>query len=279
MKQMLLVALTVCSFSLQAQIKMPAPSPTQSITQDFGLGKIELVYSRPSLKGRTVFKDNSELAPLGKVWRTGANAATKIKFTDEVTFGGKNLDSGTYALYTIPGKTTWTVILNKDASKWGTEYTENDDVFRVTVPSEKSKEATETFTMQIANIKPESCELELIWGNTTVKVPITTNIKERISNSIKKALSADNVSPNVYYAAANFYFEWDKNLNEALSNATKAANANAKAYWIFLLKAKIEKEQGNKVDAKADAEKVIELATEQKNQDYIRMAKELIAKL
>lgn len=279
MKQMLLVALTVCSFSLQAQIKMPAPSPTQSVTQDFGLGKIELVYSRPSLKGRTVFKDNSELAPLGKVWRTGANAATKIKFTDEVTFGGKSLDSGTYALYTIPGKTTWTVILNKDASKWGTEYTENDDVFRVTVPAEKSKEATETFTMQIANIKPESCELELIWGNTTVKVPITTNIKERISNSIKKALSADNVSPNVYYAAANFYFEWDKNLNEALSNATKAANANAKAYWIFLLKAKIEKEQGNKVDAKADAEKVIELATEQKNQDYIRMAKELIAKL
>ncbi len=279
MKQMLLVALTVGSFSLQAQIKMPAPSPTQSITQDFGLGKIELVYSRPSLKGRTVFKDNSELAPLGKVWRTGANAATKIKFTDEVTFGGKNLDSGTYALYTIPGKTTWTIILNKDASKWGTEYVENDDVFRVTVPSEKSKEATETFTMQIANIKPESCELELIWGNTTVKVPITTNIKERISNSIKKALSADNVSPNVYYAAANFYFEWDKNLNEALSNATKAANANAKAYWIFLLKAKIEKEQGNKVDAKADAEKVIALATEQKNQDYIRMAKELIAKL
>ncbi len=276
---MLLVALTVGSFSLQAQIKMPAPSPTQSITQDFGLGKIELVYSRPSLKGRTVFKDNSELAPLGKVWRTGANAATKIKFTDEVTFGGKNLDSGTYALYTIPGKTTWTIILNKDASKWGTEYVENDDVFRVTVPSEKSKEATETFTMQIANIKPESCELELIWGNTTVKVPITTNIKERISNSIKKALSADNVSPNVYYAAANFYFEWDKNLNEALSNATKAANANAKAYWIFLLKAKIEKEQGNKVDAKADAEKVIALATEQKNQDYIRMAKELIAKL
>ncbi|MGL1645727.1 DUF2911 domain-containing protein, partial [Vibrio parahaemolyticus] len=68
-----------------AQVRMPAPSSTQTITQDFGLGKIELTYSRPNIKGRTVFKENSELAPLGKVWRTGANASTKIKFTDPVS--------------------------------------------------------------------------------------------------------------------------------------------------------------------------------------------------
>jgi hypothetical protein len=279
MKQLLLLAAIAFFIGANAQIKMPAPSPTQIITQDFGLGKIKLTYSRPSIKGRVVFKEESELAPLGKVWRTGANASTKIRFTDPVTIGGKALDSGTYAIFSIPGKTEWTIIINKDSKNWGTQYTEADDIFRFTMPADKLKETIETFTMQFANIKQESCELHLMWGNTLVIIPIIIHIKDRIEAQIEKALGADNVSPNVYSAAATFYYEWNKNLNKALANVTKATAANPKSPTLFILKAKIEKDLGDKVSAKADAQKGVSLAIESKNDDYIRMSKMVLSKM
>lgn len=280
MKQLLLLAATVCTFAVTAQIKMPALSPTQTIIEDFGLGKIELTYSRPSIKGRVVFKEKSELAPLGKIWRTGANAATKIKFTDQVIIGGKPIDSGTYVIYTIPGKDNWVVVFNKGLTNWGTDgYKETEDVISVNIVPTKIKNEVETFTMQFANIKAESCELHLMWGNTAVHLPITTNVKDRIREQVEKALSADKISANVYQAAANFYFEWDKDLNKALTNAAKATEVNPKAYYLFILKARIEKELGDKVSAKSDAEKCVILATEAKNADYVRMANELILKL
>ena len=114
-KIFLLIAIATASTSI-AQIKMPAPSPTQTITQEFGLGKIELSYSRPSIKGRELFKEGSELAPLNNVWRTGANSATTLKFTDEVMIGGTTLKSGKYGLLTIPGKKEWIVIISKDTT-------------------------------------------------------------------------------------------------------------------------------------------------------------------
>jgi hypothetical protein len=280
MKQLLLIAATLCTLSTQAQIKMPAPSPTQTINQDFGLGKIELAYSRPSIKGRMLFKEKSELAPLGQLWRTGANGATRLKFSDNVVIGGKAIDTGSYALYTIPGKDQWTIILNKGITNWGTDgYKETDDVVRFTVTADKMKESIESFTMQFSDIKPESCELHIMWGFTSVRIPITTNVKDKIRTQVEKALSGDNVSATTYQAAANFYYEWDKDLNKALANAAKATEANPKAFYLFILKARIEKDLGDKVSAKADAEKCITLATEAKNADYVRMAKELISKL
>ncbi len=279
MKKILLLAAMAIILNANAQIKMPAASSTQTITQDFGMGKIELSYSRPNIKGRAVFKENSELAPLDKVWRTGANAVTKIKFTDPVTMGGKDIDTGSYAIWTIPGKKEWTIIINKDAKNWGTQYAELDDLLRFNVPAETMKESVETFTMQFANIKPESCELHLMWGNVAVKIPITTNIRDRIRKQVETALSADKVTPNVYQAAANFYYDLDKDLNKALANATKATEANPKAYYLFILKAKIEKDLGDKASAKADAEKCASLAKEQKNDDYVRMANDLLKKL
>jgi len=279
MKQILLLAAMAIFFNANAQVKVPAPSSTQTIIQDFGLGKIELNYSRPNIKGRVVFKEKSELAPLGQVWRTGANSVTKIKFTDVVVMGGKNIDTGTYAIWTIPGKKEWTIILNKDYKNWGTQYAQADDYFRFTVAAESMKESVETFTMQFADIKPESCELHLMWGTVAVRIPITTNIRDRIRKQFEDALSADKVSPNIYYSAASFYYDLDKNNLKALTNAAKATEANPKAYYMFILKAKIEKDLGDKAAAKADAETCIKLATEQKNEDYVRAGKELIQSL
>jgi hypothetical protein len=280
MKQTMLAALLLCGLSGFAQIKMPAPSTTQKISQDFGLGKIELTYSRPNIKGRAMLKENSELVPLNQLWRTGANAATKLYFSDKVMMGGKLLDSGSYVLYTKPGKEFWEIIINKGLNNWGTDgYKESEDVVRFKVKSVKTGESAETMTMQFANIQPESCELHIRWGNVAVSVPMSTNVKDRIRAQVEKALSADPVNPSAYSSAATFYAEWDNNNIEALKNIVKATEANPKAFWLYLQKAKIQKDLGDKVAAKESADKCIALATEAKNADYVRMAKELIAKL
>ena len=279
MKKILFSLLMLSCIATMAQIKMPAPSSTQTISQDFGLGKLEITYSRPNIKGRQVFKESSELAPLGKVWRTGANSATRIKITDPVEIAGKALDTGIYAIYTIPGKTEWTVIINKGAKNWGSEYIEASDIFRVNIPAGKMKENIETFTMQFANVKAESCELHLMWGNTYLAIPITTKVNDRIRAQVEKTLSGDNVTSNTYYTAANFYFEMDKDLAKALINVTKAVGEKSDKFWMYLTKAKIERDLGDKTAAKASAERCIEEATKQKNDDYVRSAKELIKKL
>ena len=117
--------------TMNAQVKMPAPSPGQTIKQDFALGTIEVKYSRPVAKGRKVFGD---LVPFNKLWRTGANGATIIKFTDAVEIKGKRIDTGSYALYTIPGTDTWEIILNKGVTNWGVDgYKESEDVARFKV--------------------------------------------------------------------------------------------------------------------------------------------------
>lgn len=280
MKKILLMAALACSISGFAQVKMPAPSPTQKIIQEFGIGSIELTYSRPSIKGRSLLKDNSEIAPLGKLWRTGANAATRITFSDRVMLGGKLLDTGSYVLYTIPGKDYWEIILNKGLNNWGTDgYKESEDVVRTKVKAEKIDRELETLTMQFSNVQAESCKLDIRWGNTLVSIPMSVNVKDRIRAQVEKALSAETPNAGAYQAAANFYFEWDKDLNKALVNAAKATQANPKAFWLFLLQARIEQGLGDKTAAKTSAEKCIALATEAKNDDYVRMATDLIKKL
>jgi len=279
MKKILFIVAAFVTTFASAQIKMPQASTTQKITQDFGMGAIELTYSRPNIKGRTVLKEKSELAPLGSLWRLGANAATKIKFTDKVTIGGTELEAGTYVIYAVPGKDIWDVIFNKGVNNWGTDgYKEAEDVVHVKVKAEKAANFAESFTMQIINVAAETCELHMTWGNVQVAVPISTNIKDRVRAQIEKALAADNIQANTYNTAANFYYEFDKDYTKALVNITKAVEASKDAYWMVSLKARIEKALGDKVSAKASAQKCIEMATG-KNADYVTFANELIKSL
>jgi Protein of unknown function (DUF2911) len=272
---LLFVAMLCCIFKTSAQVKMPEPAPLQTIKQSFGMGSIELMYSRPNLtKGRKIYGD---LVPYNKLWRTGANAATKIIFTDAVELGGKKVDTGTYVLYTIPGLDNWEIILNKGLNNWGTEgYKESEDVVRFRIQPIKMKTNIETLTIQFANIKTESCELHIMWSKTAIVIPITTNIKDRLRVQIEKAMQTDN---KPYWQAAQFYNEYEHNQTKALDNCNKAITANAKAFWIYLYKAKIQKEMGDKAGAKASAQKSLELAKDAKNEDYIKMNEELLRKL
>lgn len=258
----------------EAQVRMPQPSSTQTIKQDFGMGSIELTYSRPNAKGRKIFGD---LVPYNKLWRTGANGATKIKFTDVVELGGKKIDTGTYVLYTIPGVDSWEIILNKGVNNWGVDgYKESEDVIRFRAAPVKSKTKLETFTMLFAAIQPESCELQLMWEKTMVSIPVTTNIKDRLKAQIDAALQTDK---KPYWQAAQFYNEYENNQNKALEYCTKAIEGNEKAFWMWLYKAKIQKEMGDKAGAKESAKRSLELAKEAKNDDYVKMNEELLKKL
>ncbi|MEY5034558.1 MAG: hypothetical protein RL447_936, partial [Bacteroidota bacterium] len=143
MKRVLLIGLLLSTTLLtEAQLKTPAPSPAQTLRQDFGLGNIEISYSRPGVRGRKIFGD---VVPFGQVWRSGANSATTVTFTDEVIIGGKKLAPGKYGLLTIPGSKEWVVIISKQTNVTSpADYKADQDLVRVNAAAAKSKTATET---------------------------------------------------------------------------------------------------------------------------------------
>ncbi len=269
-KTIVALSFLLMAASLNAQIKMPAPSPTQIIKQDFALGSIEVIYSRPVAKGRKVFGD---LVPFNKLWRTGANAATLIKFTDVVEIKGKKIDTGSYVLYSIPGIESWEIILNKGLTNWGVDgYKESEDAVRFKVDAGKTNNKLESFTMQFADVKPESCVLQIMWEKTVIAIPVMASIKERIRAQINAAMKTDK---KPYFQAAQFYNDYDNNPVKALEYAGKAVEENPKAFWIWILKARLEKETGNKTAAMESSKKSLELAKEAKNDDYVKMNVEL----
>lgn len=258
----------------RAQLKFPQPSPTQTIRQDFGLGSIELTYSRPGAKGRKVFGD---LVPYGLIWRTGANSPTRITFTEPVEIAGKKIDTGSYILYTIPGIDRWEIMLNKGLKNGSVnDYKESEDAVHFKADAVKLKTKVESFTMQFADVKPETCQLQLMWENSSIAIPITTNIKEKIRAQLDAAMLTDK---KPYWQAAQFYNEYDKNLPRALENITKATEENAKAFYMYLYKAKIQKEMGDVAGAKKSSQISLDLSKEAKNEDYVRMNENLMKEL
>lgn len=255
------------------QLRTPAPSPTQTIQQDFGVSSLQLIYSRPGMKGRKIFGD---LVPFGKVWRTGANAATRIKFNDDVSIGGQPLKAGEYALYTIPGENEWVVIINKGSANWGTDYKQEDDLLRVKVKSSKLNDPVESFTMQFDNVKANSADLKIMWEKTAVAVPITTDIDSKVMAQIDNLMNKDN---RPYFAAAMYYMESGKDMNQALTWLNKAAEQNPNAYWIHHQRANALARLGKKDEARQAANKSMELAKAQKNDDYVKLNEKLLESL
>jgi hypothetical protein len=275
MKKLLLAAAAVfILLSSEAQLKTPAPSPTQTIKQDFGLASIELSYSRPGVKNRKVFGD---LVPFGKVWRTGANQATTLTFAEDVNIAGKKIPAGKYGLLTIPDKDNWIIIITKQTDVTSpAAYKEDMDVVRVGAKPMKMDESMETFTMQFANIKPNSCELHLMWEKTAVALPINTDVESKVMAQIDQQMNKDN---RPYYAAALYYMENGKDLNQALVWFDKAVEMQPTAFWIHHQRANCLAKLGKKNEAKAAAEKSKTLAAEQKNDDYVKLNEKLLAEL
>jgi len=271
---MAIAALSLGSLNTQAQqLKVPAPSPLQTMKQNFALGDVTFEYSRPGVKGRVIFGD---VVPFGKIWRTGANATTKITFSDDVKLEGNDVKAGTYGLYTIPNKDSWDIMLYKDLTLGGdvAEYKQENEVLRFKVKPTTLGNKVESFTMNLADITPTSATIELLWENTSVAMKLTTDIDAKVMKNIETTLGKDN---RPYFQAAGYYYDNNKDLKQASAWVDKAIEQNPKAFYMMLLKAKIAYKQGDKATGKTWAEKTIVSATEAKNDDYIAMAKKLMA--
>lgn len=259
-----------------AQIELPAPSPTAAFSQKVGLTDVTINYSRPSKKDREVFGD---LVPFGKLWRTGANMATKFTFSDDVKIGGKDLPAGTYALFTIPGEEEWTIIFNKNPNQGGTgNYKESEDALRVTVKSKKIADTIETLFINLEDITPTSAKIELGWESTIVHIPLEVSIDERIMAAIDNSM---NISAGTYQQAALYYQQAGKDLNQSLEWMNKAlemqeAQGN-NVFWMYRQKSLIQADMKKYDDAIATAKISLEKATEAKNDDYVKMNTESIA--
>ncbi len=158
------------------QDKSKRPSPPGTATAKFSDGKtITVDYSRPKVndpktgKMRKIF---GELVPFDKVWRTGANEASTFVTTADLMVGDLHVPAGSYTLYTIPGQSEWTIIINKQTGQWGTVYQQDQDLGRTKVKSEKTSSPVEQFTISFDQASGKNTKMNLEWENTKVSVPI-----------------------------------------------------------------------------------------------------------
>ena len=269
-KTVMFVLLATFVWNANAQITIPAASPAGSVFSKVGLTDVTIDYFRPKMKGRKIFGVGDDfLVPFGKIWRTGANSGTILTTSTDIKVEGNTLPKGEYMLLTIPGADSWTVIFYKDKSIGGnmSKHNEANEQLRVTVKPTKRTEAVETLTFNIADISEDNTKaaLELAWENTSVKVGIEVNFDDMVMAEIKEKTQ---VNERNYVAAANYYFNNGKDLEQALTWMNLYLDKHPEEFWNIHTKARILAKLGRKKEAKETAKKSLELAKSSKNGDF-----------
>src|SRR5215831_15943962 len=220
----------------EKKIEFPAASQHSVVKQRVGLTDVEVDYSRPNKNNREIF---GGLVPYGKLWRTGANAVTKIKFSHPVTLGGKEIAAGEYALFTIPTADEWTIIVSNDAKvQSAADYKQENDAARITAKSEALPDTIETFTIGLGDVKGASATLNFFWGQTRVPVKLTTNDVEQVGKQLDSVVSSGTpLDPRTAYQAAAFYYDNNKDMNQAAKWIDQALENNPNAYFMHYKKA------------------------------------------
>ncbi len=284
--KLLSLLLSVVAMSMAtAQITLPAASPAGSVYTKVGLTDVTIDYFRPKMKGRKIFGAGDDyLVPFGKLWRTGANSGAILTINKDLTVEGQNLPAGEYMILTIPGKDKWEVIFYKDKSIGGNmaKHKKEDEQLRVAVAPGKLTEPVELLTFNIADINADNtaAALELAWENTSVKVKIETDFDKEVMEQIAQKTK---VSPNTYAAAANYYFNNGKDLDQAIAWMTKAVEANPNAFWNSHTLARMYAKKGDKQSIKQAIAKAEDSLAKAKAADsdfgYIKRNEDLIAEL
>lgn len=278
------LALTTLANAQAPTLKFPRPSPTATLQQRVGVTDIAITYSRPGVKGRQIFGGPEALVPYGGVWRTGANEATKVSFSTPVTFGGVQVPAGEYALFSIPGETEWTVILNRVAGQWGAyKYDAKNDVARVKAKPALQSPAIETFAIDLNDLRDNAATLNLAWDTTRVSVPIQIDTVGVLVPQIEAAMAAEKKpSAGVYDSAALFYLDNGLDLKKAAEWSATAVSLNPNAYYMFYHQARVLAKLGDKAGATAAARHSIELAQNDSGparEEYLRLNNNLLASL
>lgn len=277
-KKLFLPLVLAVSFSISSTnaqtLKTPAPSPLQTIKQNFGIGEVSLEYSRPSVKNRVIFGD---VVPYGKMWRTGANASTKITIGEDTKIEGNAIPAGTYAIYTIPGAETWEIMFYKDLTLGGdvASYKKENEVLRITEKVTQLPNKVETFTINFADITYSVCNVEMQWEKTRVAFTISTEVDAKIMKNIETVMAPNDRRP--YYNAASYYYDNNKDMKQALEWVNKATELTPDAYWVWHLKAKIQLKLKDAKGAIETAEKSKALALKDKDDAYVKNNDKLIA--
>lgn len=268
-------AMMIANYAIEAQVKTPQASPKSTTTQVVGLTNVEIVYSRPSAKGRDVFNN---LVPFGKLWRTGANENTTITFSDDVVIDGKTLPKGKYALYTTPRADNWEIVFYSDTNNWGNPETwdETKVALRTNAKPEMLGRNVESLTIDINNLDHNYAYLEISWEKTLVAIKFEVPTQKTAMASIDKALAGPTAGD--YYASAQYLFQSNGDTSKALIYSNKALEISKdKPFYYYRLKSLIQAKNGDKKGAIETAKISLAGAEAAKNQDYVKMNKDSIA--
>ncbi len=274
-KLIYLLVMFVANYAIEAQVKTPQPSPKATVNQVVGLTDVSIDYSRPSMKGRTIFGD---LVPFGKLWRTGANANTIISFSDDVIIDGKTLKKGKYALFTTPKSDSWEVIFYSDTDNWGTpdEWDETKVALKTNAKPETLTRNVESLTLGISNLDNNYAHLEISWEKTVVPVKFEVPTQKTAMSSIEKALAGP--TSGDYFSSAQFFYQSNGDSYKALEYINKAIDMNKeKPFWYYRQKSLIQARLGDKKGAIETAKLSLAGATVAKNNDYVKMNNDSIA--
>lgn len=276
MKQAFTFIFSMLALVALAQPELPQASPTTTIKQNVGLSTVEITYSRPGVKGRTIFGD---LVPYNEIWRTGANKATAITLSSDATIGGKTVPAGSYSIFTVPGKTQWEVIINKETELWGTgNYDKAEDVVRFKVDAKSLSNNVETFTIDLRNFSNEGCEVVMMWEKTEVSFKLGVDANAQAWKNIKSEISKVEGSWRVYVRSAQFAADSKENLEEALEYLDKAIEMGAdESWWTFWVQGQVYAAMKDYKKAQASIKKSIKLGKENKNWSYEKRLTDLLA--
>lgn len=272
-KQLLSLAVAAMALlfttGLTAQISTPSASPGAKIETTVGLTDVMVEYSRPGVKGRTIFADNG-LVPFGEIWRTGANQATKITFSDDVMVAGAEVPAGSYAILSKPMADKWEVMFfTYESGSWNS-YVEKTPAATVSAKSASFPGKVENFTIMFDEYTMDGANLYMMWDKTMVALPIKTKVKEAVMAEIDRVMAGP--SMNDYYNAASFVSDnGDKKVALEYINKAVEMGGDSPRFWMVRRQGLILADLGMKKEAMAAFTKSMELAKAAGNMDYVRM--------
>ncbi|HEX9980275.1 MAG TPA: DUF2911 domain-containing protein [Flavobacterium sp.] len=276
MKKILISFVVLCaSLTAECQVRTPQPSPKAVVSQVVGLTNVELEYSRPGMKGRTIFGD---LVPFGKMWRTGANANSTVSFSEDVVIDGKTLKKGKYAIFTTPKAESWDVFFYSDTENWGTpeEWSDAKVALKTSAKPEMLNRNVESFTIGINNLDNNYGNLEIMWEKTLVSVKFEVPTQKTAMASIEKVMAGPTSAD--YFSSAQYLYQSGGDLNKALTYVNKALDMNPdKPFWMNRQKSLIQAKLGDKKGAVETAKVSLAAAQKAKNADYVKMNQDSIA--
>jgi Protein of unknown function (DUF2911) len=235
-----------------ANLELPRESPVGKVSQQVGLTEIAVEYGSPAVSGRKIW---GALVPFDKLWSLGGYQAAKVRFSRDVTIGDKPVPAGTYAVFAVPGKTSWTLILNKNADQLGSahDYRPDLDVARIQLHP-KSSPFHEHLAFAIADFSDDGATLELAWEKVKVAVPIKVNTTQEVLTNIS---SLDNTW-RAYANAARYMLETKKDYDQGLKYVDQSLALREDWYNLWI-KALLLGARGSYKDAGTAAERALEM--------------------